>query len=148
MPLVVGSSIEPRALSGINHATLPVTYHANLKAWMRSEIFGEWLKELDQKFREDQIMSFNEEDSLNEVNFSYDNDFLGDNNNFSDNNFSNNEFPDDDFPDDDFPDDDFPDYNFSDNDFPDDNFSDDNLLDDNFPDDTFPSNDDFPNDDL
>ncbi|CAG8798484.1 7603_t:CDS:2, partial [Cetraspora pellucida] len=40
-PLVIGSSIEPRALSGINHAILPVTYCSNLKAWMKSDIYGD-----------------------------------------------------------------------------------------------------------
>lgn len=50
-PIVIGSSIEPHALARLNYDTLPVTYRSNLKAWMRSDIFGEWLTELDRKFR-------------------------------------------------------------------------------------------------
>ncbi|CAG8854907.1 35700_t:CDS:2, partial [Gigaspora margarita] len=51
MPIVIGPSIEPRALSGINHSNLPVMYCSNPKAWMRSDIFAEWLKDLDNQFR-------------------------------------------------------------------------------------------------
>ncbi|CAG8605068.1 406_t:CDS:2, partial [Gigaspora rosea] len=40
-PIVIGSSIEPRALFGIHYANLPVTYRANAKAWMRSDIFAD-----------------------------------------------------------------------------------------------------------
>ncbi|CAG8822695.1 17167_t:CDS:2, partial [Cetraspora pellucida] len=40
-PIVIGSSIELRALSDINHANLLVTYCSNSKAWMRSDIFAE-----------------------------------------------------------------------------------------------------------
>lgn len=50
-PLVIGSSIEPRALARLNYDALPVTYRANLKAWMRTDIFCEWLTELDRKLR-------------------------------------------------------------------------------------------------
>ncbi|CAG8647869.1 17504_t:CDS:2, partial [Racocetra fulgida] len=46
-PIVIGSSIEPHALARLNYDTLPITYRSNLKAWMRSDIFGEWLTELD-----------------------------------------------------------------------------------------------------
>ncbi|CAG8805486.1 632_t:CDS:1, partial [Racocetra fulgida] len=49
--LVIGSSIEPQALVGINHQTLPVTYRSNENAWIRSDIFGKWLETLDKKFR-------------------------------------------------------------------------------------------------
>ncbi|RIB30727.1 hypothetical protein C2G38_2151842 [Gigaspora rosea] len=38
-PLVIGLSIEPRALVCLNYDALPVTYHLNLKAWMQIDIF-------------------------------------------------------------------------------------------------------------
>ncbi|CAG8600923.1 1672_t:CDS:2, partial [Scutellospora calospora] len=47
---VIGSSISPRALFRINYDTLPVIYRANSRAWMRNDIFSEWLKDLDQRF--------------------------------------------------------------------------------------------------
>jgi DDE superfamily endonuclease len=50
-PLVIGSSAKPRCLNHINLSRLPVTYKANSKAWMRSEIFSEWLRGLDNQFR-------------------------------------------------------------------------------------------------
>ena len=50
-PLVIGSLISSRALFHINYDTLPVIYHANSRAWMRNDIFSEWLKDLDQRFR-------------------------------------------------------------------------------------------------
>jgi DDE superfamily endonuclease len=50
-PIVIGKSIQPRALAHLNYDALPVTYRANANAWMRSDIFGEWLKKLDRKFR-------------------------------------------------------------------------------------------------
>ncbi|CAG8802891.1 11464_t:CDS:2, partial [Gigaspora rosea] len=50
-PLVIGSSISPRALLHMNYNSLPVIYRANSRAWMRNDIFSEWLKDLDQRFR-------------------------------------------------------------------------------------------------
>ncbi|CAG8695783.1 1010_t:CDS:2, partial [Racocetra fulgida] len=50
-PIVIGSSIEPKALVRLNYDTLLVTYRANSKAWMRTKIFCKWLLKLDEKFR-------------------------------------------------------------------------------------------------
>ena len=50
-PLVIGKSLNPRCFKNINKSALPVTYRANSKAWMRSDIFIEWLKYLDNYFR-------------------------------------------------------------------------------------------------
>ncbi|CAG8793570.1 3961_t:CDS:1, partial [Racocetra fulgida] len=50
-PIVIGSSIEPHALVRLNYDALPVTYRSNLKAWMRTDIFCEWITTLDNKFR-------------------------------------------------------------------------------------------------
>ncbi|CAG8770982.1 3363_t:CDS:2 [Gigaspora rosea] len=50
-PLVIVSSISPRTLFCIFYNTLPVIYRANSRAWMRNDIFLEWLKDLDQRFR-------------------------------------------------------------------------------------------------
>jgi hypothetical protein len=50
-PLVIGTSISPRALYRINYDSLPVIYRANSRGWMRNDLFSEWLKNLDQIFR-------------------------------------------------------------------------------------------------
>ncbi|CAB5298350.1 unnamed protein product [Rhizophagus irregularis] len=50
-PLVIGKSLNPRCFKNLNKSTLPVIYRANSKAWMRSDIFIEWLKHLDYYFR-------------------------------------------------------------------------------------------------
>ena len=49
-PLVIGTALRPRPLKNVNCALLPVEYHANKKAWMRSAIFLPWLRSLNQKF--------------------------------------------------------------------------------------------------
>jgi hypothetical protein len=49
--LVIGKSLNPRCFKNINKSALPVTYRANSKAWMRSNIFIEWLQHLDRWFR-------------------------------------------------------------------------------------------------
>src|SRR5688572_26991573 len=51
VPLVIGKSQNPRCFANINKSTLPVTYRANSKAWMRSDIFIEWLNYHDRFFR-------------------------------------------------------------------------------------------------
>jgi hypothetical protein len=38
-------------VSKINKSALPVIYRANSKAWMRADIFVEWIKHLDYYFR-------------------------------------------------------------------------------------------------
>ncbi|CAG8760019.1 20174_t:CDS:2, partial [Rhizophagus irregularis] len=50
-PLVIGKANNPRCFKNINRTSLPVTYRANSKAWMRSDIFVEWLHHLDNWFR-------------------------------------------------------------------------------------------------
>ncbi|CAB5367834.1 unnamed protein product [Rhizophagus irregularis] len=50
-PLVIGKSLNPRCFKNINKSNLPVIYRANSKAWMRSDIFIEWLHYLDNWFR-------------------------------------------------------------------------------------------------
>ena len=40
--LVIGKSLRPR-FKNVNVDNLPVTYRANKKAWMTSQIFTEWL---------------------------------------------------------------------------------------------------------
>ncbi|CAB4375842.1 unnamed protein product [Rhizophagus irregularis] len=49
-PLVIGKANNPCCFKNINKTSLPVTYHANSKAWMRSDIFVEWLHHLDNWF--------------------------------------------------------------------------------------------------
>ena len=48
---MIGKSLNPRCFKNINKSALPVTYRANSKAWMRSDIFIEWLKYLNNYFR-------------------------------------------------------------------------------------------------
>lgn len=47
--LVIGNSQKLHCFKGIK--TLPVIYKANRKAWMTSEIFEEWVKNLDKKMK-------------------------------------------------------------------------------------------------
>lgn len=49
-PLVIGTAFNPRPFKNINRALLPVEYHANKKAWMRSDIFFPWLYSLNRNF--------------------------------------------------------------------------------------------------
>ncbi|GBC02620.1 hypothetical protein RclHR1_04710008 [Rhizophagus clarus] len=49
--LVIGSSKNPRCLYRVNRNSLPCIYYANSKAWMRSDIFGEWLEYINNKFQ-------------------------------------------------------------------------------------------------
>ena len=48
---MIGKSLNPRCFKYLNKSTLPVVYRANSKAWMRSDIFIEWLRSLDYYFR-------------------------------------------------------------------------------------------------
>ncbi|CAG8642050.1 4212_t:CDS:2, partial [Rhizophagus irregularis] len=45
--LIIGKSLNSRCFKNINKSALPITYCANSKAWMRSDIFIEWLQHLD-----------------------------------------------------------------------------------------------------
>jgi len=46
-PLVIGKAGRPHCFRNVNMNTLPVTYRNNQKAWMRSDIFMEWLNSLN-----------------------------------------------------------------------------------------------------
>lgn len=48
-PLVIGKSLKPRCFK--NTKTLPVKYYANKKAWMTTNIFNLFLKDLDTEMR-------------------------------------------------------------------------------------------------
>ena len=47
-PIVIGKSRRPRCFKNVK--SLPLSYKFNKKAWMTSDIFESWLKELDEKF--------------------------------------------------------------------------------------------------
>ena len=47
--LVIGKAANPRCFKNVK--SLPVQYHANTKAWITSEIFVSWVKELDKKMK-------------------------------------------------------------------------------------------------
>jgi hypothetical protein len=50
-PLVIGHSKKPRCFNGLNLSQLPVTYKNNSRAWMRSDIWEDWLRYIDAGFR-------------------------------------------------------------------------------------------------
>src|SRR2546423_1497950 len=49
-PLVIGHAKRPRCFSGINISQLPITYQYNSKAWMRMDIWEQWLRHIDAGF--------------------------------------------------------------------------------------------------
>ncbi|GFY30668.1 tigger transposable element-derived protein 6 [Trichonephila clavipes] len=57
-PLVIGKSAKPRCFKGIN--SFPTKYRSNKKAWMTSELFNEWLVQLnsDMKKEKQHILLF------------------------------------------------------------------------------------------
>ena len=44
---VVGKSVKPRCFKSVKN--LPCQYRSQVKSWMNSFLFDEWVKELDQK---------------------------------------------------------------------------------------------------
>lgn len=46
--LIIGKPEKPRCFKGIKK--LPVYYHSNRKAWLTSETFQAWLRDLDYHF--------------------------------------------------------------------------------------------------
>ena len=46
--LIIGKSRNPRCFKGVKR--VPCRYRAQQKSWMSSELFEEWVKELDQNF--------------------------------------------------------------------------------------------------
>ena len=48
--LVIGKSLRPRCFKNVNVNNLRVTYRANKKAWMTSQILTEWLAAWDSYF--------------------------------------------------------------------------------------------------
>lgn len=50
-PLMIGKSKKPRCFSGIK--SFPLDYEANRKAWMTSDLFENWLKNLNKKMKND-----------------------------------------------------------------------------------------------
>ena len=49
--LVIWKSKNPRCFKNVKH--LPCEYKSQKKSWMNSEIFEEWVRKLDRKFRAD-----------------------------------------------------------------------------------------------
>jgi hypothetical protein len=47
----VGKYKNPRCFKNVNLSSLPVTYRANLKSWMRTDIFREWVEKFDHSCR-------------------------------------------------------------------------------------------------
>jgi hypothetical protein len=53
-PLIIGNAARPRAfkINNVELGDLPVIWPYNKKAWMTSEIFSEWLNEINQKMKQ------------------------------------------------------------------------------------------------
>ena len=45
---VIGKAKTPRCFKGLK--SIPCRYRAQAKSWMSSELFNEWIKEIDRKF--------------------------------------------------------------------------------------------------
>ncbi len=45
--LIIGKFAKPRCFKNINISNLKMTYRSNLKAWMLTTLFQEWLQEFD-----------------------------------------------------------------------------------------------------
>ncbi|CAJ0841770.1 1050_t:CDS:2 [Entrophospora sp. SA101] len=50
-PIVIGKSVNPRCFKNVNMSLLPVIYKSTPKAWMHSDIFEDWLRNLDNQFQ-------------------------------------------------------------------------------------------------
>lgn len=55
-PLMIGKSRSPRCFKGIK--SFPIRYRANKKAWMTSEFFADWLKQIDRNMCKKRRKSF------------------------------------------------------------------------------------------
>lgn len=51
-PLVIGKAARPQCFRQLNMNRLPITYRHNPKAWMRGDIFSEWLDSLNREMRQ------------------------------------------------------------------------------------------------
>lgn len=50
-PLVIGKSLKPRCFRNLDQRKLPVSWHANNKAWMTSAIFSDWIQDLNKTMK-------------------------------------------------------------------------------------------------
>ena len=50
-PLVIGKAENPRCFRGVDKALLPVSYHANKKAWITATIFQTWVERLNSRMK-------------------------------------------------------------------------------------------------
>ena len=51
--LIIGKSKNPRCFKNLNKNNLGVMYRNNSNAWMTSDIYNEWMKTIDAKFRKE-----------------------------------------------------------------------------------------------
>jgi transposase len=49
-PLIIGKPKKARCFKNVNLANLPITYRSNKKAWMKSDLFEEWLNKINRDF--------------------------------------------------------------------------------------------------
>lgn len=55
-PLMIGKAKNPRCFKGIK--SLPMDYTSNQRSWMKSDIFGKWLTDLDKEMKKKKILMF------------------------------------------------------------------------------------------
>lgn len=55
-PLIIGKYKKPRCFKNVNN--LPTDYISNLKAWMTSDAFNNWLKNLDKEMQKKKTKKF------------------------------------------------------------------------------------------
>ena len=48
-PLVIGKYAKPRCFKNVNISNLPIMYRNNIKAWMLTTLFQEWLQEFNRQ---------------------------------------------------------------------------------------------------
>jgi len=58
MPLVIGKSKKPRCFKHIYIEKLPVRYHWNTKSRMMLTIFQDWVNNLNNKMKEEDVKSY------------------------------------------------------------------------------------------
>ena len=59
-PLIIGKSERPRCFKNLNATQFPATWRANRRAWMTSDLFEEWLHQVnnEMKCEKRQILMF------------------------------------------------------------------------------------------
>ena len=71
IPVIIGKSVKPKCLKGIDLKSLDIIYKFNSTAWMTSKIFVEWLNNINLHFKKQKkkiLILINNVGSLNDLN--------------------------------------------------------------------------------